>query len=85
MPSFCGQGYRCALTSFQFPGAVFPLCDGGEILTERVNRAAQTRNPTAQAEVVAIREAAAKLQSLHQVKPVSTPPPQRFGLPNFSM
>jgi guanine deaminase len=57
----------------------------GAILAEGVNQVAQTHDPTAHAETVAIREAAAKLQSSHQVKPVSIPPPQRFGLPNFSM
>jgi guanine deaminase len=60
----------------------------GTILAEGVNRVAQTHDPTAHAEIVAIREAAANLQSENftdQVKPVSTPLPHRFGLPNFSM
>lgn len=37
----------------------------GEILAEAVNRVAQTHDPTAHAEICAIREAAAKLQSEH--------------------
>src|SRR3989454_2552503 len=37
----------------------------GQILAEGVNRVAQTNDPTAHAEICAIREAAAKLQSEH--------------------
>ena len=37
----------------------------GAILAEAVNRVAQTHDPTAHAEICAIREAAAKLQSEH--------------------
>ena len=37
----------------------------GQILAEEVNRVAQTNDPTAHAEICAIREAAAKLQSEH--------------------
>ena len=35
----------------------------GQVLAEAVNRVAQTHDPTAHAEIVAIREASAKLQS----------------------
>jgi guanine deaminase len=37
----------------------------GEILVEAVNQVAQTHDPTAHAEIVAIRQASAKLQSEH--------------------
>jgi tRNA(Arg) A34 adenosine deaminase TadA len=39
------------------------IVKGGRILAEGVNRVAQTHDPTAHAEMCAIREAAAKLQS----------------------
>jgi guanine deaminase len=39
------------------------IAKDGRILAEGVNRVAQTHDPTAHAEIVAIRQAAAKLQS----------------------
>ena len=39
------------------------IAKDGNILAERVNRVAQTHDPTAHAEIVAIRQVAAKLQS----------------------
>jgi tRNA(Arg) A34 adenosine deaminase TadA len=51
-----------------------------------VNQVAQTHDPTAHAEVVAIRKAAAKLlNASSQTNPVKTPPLHNSGLPNRSM
>jgi guanine deaminase len=41
------------------------IVKNGEIIAEAVNQVAQTHDPTAHAEIVAIRQAAAKLQSEH--------------------
>lgn len=41
------------------------IADGGEVLAESPNRVAQTHDPTAHAEILAIREACAKLGTEH--------------------
>lgn len=41
------------------------IVDGGEVLAESPNRVAQTHDPTAHAEILAIREACAKLGTEH--------------------
>lgn len=54
-----------AMTNVEQGGRPFAclIVKDGQVLAEGVNRVAQTHDPTAHAEICAIREAAGKLQS----------------------
>ncbi len=62
---FVQRTIELALANVEAGGRPFAciIVKDGEILAEGVNRVAQTHDPTAHAEIVAIREGAAKLQS----------------------